>query len=143
MNKLLNKITQGNLEVVAANANAALKRKNTSVHINDYEFPCSIGLYEHEREIPQTIRMSIEAKGAIESYGEVLTINDVINYEPFVNYALEIANKGHINLLENFADELAAKCLLDSRIEEITIKLEKTQAIVDAKGSGFTATYTR
>ena len=33
MNKLLNKITQGNLEVVAANANATLKRSNSKVFV--------------------------------------------------------------------------------------------------------------
>lgn len=143
MNKLLNKITQGNLEVVAANANATLKRKESTVHITDFEIPCSIGVYEYERDMQQTIRLSIDAKVTIESFGNVITINDVANYEPFINHAMEISNRGHINLIENFADELAGKCFSDSRVEEITIKIEKTQIVANAKGTGFSATYTR
>lgn len=143
MNKLLNKITKGNLEVVAANANATLIRKKSTAFVKDFELMCSIGLYEHERDIPQKLRLNIIADVEIENYGNVITINDVANYEPFMAYAKDIAASGHINLIETFADRLAGKIFADPKIETLTIRIEKTTACPEADAVGFECSYTR
>ena len=143
MNKLLNKITQGNMEVVAANANATVKRKTAKTFIKDFVLQCSIGIYEHERDVLQPLTISVEADCALESFGNVVTINDVVNYEHMVRHAEEVAATGHINLIEDFTDRLAAKCFSDPRIETLTITVQKTTQLKDAQASGFSATYER
>lgn len=143
MNKLLNKITQGNLEVVAANANATLKRSNSKVFVKDMEIKASIGLLEHERDIPQTLTISVDADINVESYGHVTNVSDTVNYYNFKFMAEEVAATGHITMLEIFADKLAAKCFAEPRIEKVTITLVKPAAMQDTDSSGFACTYSR
>ena len=143
MNKLLNKITKGNLEEMAANANATLIREKSQSFVKEFVIDASVGIYQHERDVPQPVTITVSADANLESFGNVITINDVVNYEQFIRHAEDVASEGHINLLEDFADRMAKRCFADARIESITISLEKNASSMGAKSLGFTATYHR
>ena len=143
MNKLLNKITQGELEVVAANANATLERKTSKTFFNDIEIMASVGIYEMEREVPKPVIISFEAETDIECFGNVVCISDTVNYEHFLHYAKEVAAEGHINLIESFADRLAAKCFIEPRIKTLTITIKKPKAFQETDNVGFSCSYQR
>jgi dihydroneopterin aldolase len=60
----------------------------------------------------------------------------VINYEKIVAAVRAIADSGHIDLCEGFADRLAAACFADPRVAHVWIAVEKLDVFADAEGVG-------
>ncbi|MDA1070333.1 MAG: dihydroneopterin aldolase [Proteobacteria bacterium] len=50
---------------------------------------------------------------------------------------------GHIELVESFANRLAALCLNDASVRTVTVRVEKPEAIPGAEGAGIEITRRR
>lgn len=151
MNKLLHAVTgrqTASQQVAmpsfgAKPANDRVLRKSAYAQVNELVLNASIGIYQHERDVPQPISISAEVEIALPDYGQVCAVNDVYNYEHIVEHAKAIIAEGHINLLETFADRLAGKCMEDNKVLSMTVRVAKTQAMPETKSVEFKATYTR
>ncbi len=97
---------------------------------------CSIGIRPEEQDILQRVRVSVEltaAEGAIFP-GE--NRRRVINYEKIVTAIRVIADSGHIDLCEGFAERVADACFADPRVAHVRIAVEKLDVFPDAEGVG-------
>ena len=52
---------------------------------------------------------------------------EVPSYTDIIDGVNEITSKGHINLLETFAERIAAHCLKDKRIASVRVRIEKLE----------------
>ena len=106
------------------------------VFIRDMIVDCSIGIYTHEKEHEQRVRINLDL--AV-SEGKV-SINDdirnVISYEDIVNGIETIIGLGHINLVETLAENIAKMCLEDKRIFSARVSVEKLDIIASAESVG-------
>ncbi|MGC2202800.1 MAG: dihydroneopterin aldolase [Stellaceae bacterium] len=95
---------------------------------------CSIGIRARERARRQRVRVSVDLVAAEAFPGE--DRRRIINYEKVVTAIREIANAGHIELCEGFADRICTACLADPRVEQIRVWVEKIEVFPDAEGVG-------
>lgn len=92
-----------------------------------------IGVYRHERGRPQPLVIDVEAELAPRYVG---TLGDTLNYEKLANAARAIAAEGHIDLVETYAERLAAACLNDPQVTRVRVRVEKPQALPGAAAAG-------
>jgi len=102
---------------------------------------CSIGIRRREREHRQRVRVSVDVTAADPFPGE--DRRRVVNYEKIVTAIREIANSGHIDLCEGFADRVCSACFADPRAERVRVWVEKLDVFPGSDGVGAVLERTR
>jgi dihydroneopterin aldolase len=97
---------------------------------------CSIGIRPEEQDVLQRVRVSVELTAPEGTVFPGERRRRVINYEKIVAAIRAIAESGHIDLCEGFAERLADACFADSRVGHIRITVEKLDVFPDAEGVG-------
>lgn len=107
-----------------------------TVLVRDLVLMCSIGVRRHERERLQRVRISVEltANAAASFPGE--DRRRVINYEKTVAAIRAIAEAGHIDLCEGFAQRICDACFLDPRVAHVRATVEKLDVFPEAGSVG-------
>lgn len=112
----------GRLDAAAlADAEAPADRVFLRNHTREIE----IGAYAEEVGVTQRVRFDI----VLEVTRNMAHLDDkvgrVINYDELIEAIDEVAAGPRINLLETFAERLAALCLVDPRARRVHIRIEK------------------
>ena len=97
---------------------------------------CSIGIRPEEQDIRQRVRVSVELTAPAGAVFPGESRRRVINYEKVVAAIRAIAESGHIDLCEGFAERVAAACFADSRVAQVRVTVEKLDVFADAEGVG-------
>lgn len=92
-----------------------------------------IGVYPQERGRPQPLVVDIEVELAPRHVG---ALGDTLNYEKLAGAARGIAAEGHIDLVETYAERLAAACMNDPQVTRVRVRVEKPQALPGAAAAG-------
>jgi dihydroneopterin aldolase len=95
---------------------------------------CSIGIRAGERQRKQRVRVSVDLMAADPFPGE--DRRRIINYEKIVAGIREVANAGHIDLCEGFAERVCTVCFTDPRVAKVRVWVEKLDVFPDAEGVG-------
>jgi 7,8-dihydroneopterin aldolase/epimerase/oxygenase len=106
------------------------------VRVRGLLLPCSIGIYEHERQRTQRVRISVDLDIADPGSFSSEDFATVLNYETIVEGVRSIAGAGHIELVETLAERVAALCLQDPRAISVTVSVEKLDVYSDAESVG-------
>ena len=72
----------------------------------------------------------------IPSFGDKLDF--AVCYEEIANKIRSIASRGHMNLIETFAERIVSCCKEDIRIKRVKIRIEKPGVIRGASSAGVT-----
>ena len=104
-----------------------------SVFVEGLALQAEIGLYEHERGRTQPLSVDIELflTPAV-AHG----LHGTVNYETLAAKAHALAASGHIELVETFAERLAADCLDHPRAVRVRVRVRKPEAIGAAQAAG-------
>ncbi|MBT3556390.1 MAG: dihydroneopterin aldolase [Rhodospirillales bacterium] len=106
------------------------------VFVRDLIVPCSIGIYDFEKEAPQNVCVNID----LAVHDAVSSVDDehenIVCYEKVADGAREIMTRGHINLVETLAEEVAAMCLTNDRVCSVRVRIEKPDILPDAASVG-------
>jgi dihydroneopterin aldolase len=111
----------------------ALKIERTVVFMRGLTVQAQIGIYPHE--YGRTQPLVIDAEAVVEPR-QVHSVKDTVNYESLAAKARQLADSGHIDLVETFAERFAAACLDNPLIQRITVRVEKPEALGDAARVG-------
>jgi len=106
------------------------------IFVRDLKIDMLIGIYPQEHTTPQEVVANIEGIVDQPQNWQNDAMDDWVSYEEFVKTVRDIAGRGHISLLETFARKIAETLLMDQRLLEVTVRLEKTAAIPGAKSVG-------
>lgn len=105
------------------------------VFVRDLVLPCRIGVYSHEKDGAQRVRINLELTCV-----EHPAINDehhnVVCYAEIVAGIRALLSAGHINLVETLAERIAAMCLNDHRILVAKVRVEKLDVMPEASAVG-------
>lgn len=106
------------------------------VFIRDMVLPCSIGVHRHERLETQRVRINLDlaVRESDQPLGDSLA--NVVCYETVANGIRAIVARGHVNLVETLAEDIAALCLEDFRILSARVRVEKLDVFSDAHSVG-------
>ena len=106
------------------------------VFVRDLLIPALIGVHKHEKDGQQNIRINLDMEIPEAEHSIKDRLSDVVCYEEIVDGIREIVNAGHINLVETLAEKIAARVLVDQRIERVRVKIEKLDIFADASSVG-------
>lgn len=106
------------------------------VFVRDLVLSASIGVHGHEHVAKQRIRINLDL--AVKESGPALNDNlhNVVCYEKLVAGVTEIMERGHVNLVETLADDIADMCLKDTRVRSARVRVEKLEILPDAASVG-------
>ncbi|AXO13463.1 MULTISPECIES: dihydroneopterin aldolase [Thalassospira] len=106
------------------------------VFVRDMIIHTSIGVYEHEKEAPQRVRINLDL-AVLEGDGvQNDDITTVLSYEDLVVGTRRICQDGHTNLVETLGEKLADMCLADPRVRKVIVRVEKLDVFEDAAAVG-------
>ncbi len=113
------------------------------VFLRDMLLTASIGVYPHEHEGRQRVRINVDL-GVLDDGAQPLSraavgrdqLSRVVDYAALANRVRAIVAAGHVRLVETLAERIAEACLEDPRVELARIRVEKLDVFADAASAG-------
>lgn len=106
------------------------------VFVRDLVVPCRIGVYRHEKDAPQRVRINVDLYVIDGGGPKHDRLDEVVSYEDIVVGIRHLVQERHINLVETMAERLATLCLRDARVRVARIRAEKLDVFPDADSVG-------
>jgi dihydroneopterin aldolase len=131
-------------EAVPATAVAAGETAPTyRIIVNDLVLPWRIGVRRHEEDRRQRVRINLDL--AVREQADPMADNyqEVTCYEKIIERIRQMAAAGHVKLAETVAHKIAEMCLTEPNAEEVTVRVEKLDAVHDAASVGVEITRIR
>ncbi len=107
----------------------------TTLLVRDLMMDCQIGIYPNEQGRGQRVRVSIEIDIDLPP-PQTDGIGEVLNYERFVTGTQKLGAAGHINVVETFAERIAAMVLAAPHTVAVRVSVEKLDVYADVGSVG-------
>ncbi len=112
---------------IPATAKAPATLGRDCIFLKDWVIDCNIGVYAEEKGVTQKVRLSVDAYLAAHVRAAADDMDTVPSYTDIIDAVADITSVGHINLIETFAEAIAARLLTDPRIDALRIRIEKLE----------------
>jgi 7,8-dihydroneopterin aldolase/epimerase/oxygenase len=106
------------------------------VFVRDLNVDVNIGIHAHERRGRQRVIVNVDLSVTEAERPVRDKIGDVLCYEEVAAGIERIVAEGHINLVETLAERIAQMCLQDDRVEAARVRIEKPDALEQARSVG-------
>ena len=106
---------------------ASAREIGDTIFVSDFVVDCNVGVYAEEQGVTQKVAFTVEARLAPQVHSAKDEMVEVPSYADIIDYIVSLARGGHINLVETFAERIAANCLKDKRITAVRVKLKKLE----------------
>ena len=139
----IRKMKKNNFKIVELKP---IKEKSTikrTVFIKDFIIEEIIGIHAHEKIKKQKIKFNIVLYVDQSVIPNEKDIKSIINYEKITNKLENLVKKKKYNFLESLAEDSFKEIFEDKRIDSAKIKIEKPEAIKNAKSVGVEVFKTR
>ena len=134
---------KNNFKIVELKPTKSKSTVKRAVFIKDFIIEEIIGIHKHEKIKKQKIKFNIVLDVSQNSLPDEKNIKSIVDYEKITN-KLESLTKGKkYNFLESLAEDSFKEIFEDKRINSVTIKIEKPEAIKNAKSVGVEVFKTR
>ena len=107
-----------------------------TVFIKNFIIEEIIGIHEHEKIKKQKIKFNIVLNVNQSSVPDEKDINTIVDYEKITNKLENLTKSKKYNFLESLAEDSFKEIFEDNRINSVTIKIEKPEAIKNAGSVG-------
>ena len=108
----------------------------TKIIIRNMRLDMLIGVHAHEKQKKQPVIINVEAytDGPTDWHND--TIENVLNYELIASAIEDMAEHGHVHLVETFAEHIADFCLKQDGVSAAMVRVEKPEIFdfMDAVG---------
>lgn len=99
------------------------------IHIRDLLLRAIIGINGDEREKRQDVLINITLEADLRRSGTSDRIGDSVDYKAIKLAVIDLVENSSFYLLEKMAEEIAGVCLADSRVERVTVIVDKPGAL--------------
>jgi len=134
---------KNNFKIVELKTKKDISTIKRTVFIKDFIIEEIIGIHKHEKEKKQKIKFNIVLDISQTSVPNEKDIESVVDYEKITNKLENLTQSKKYNFLESLAEDSFKEIFRDKRINSITIKIEKPEAIKNAKSVGVEVFKTR
>ena len=121
------------VELKPAKSKSLIKR---TVFIKNFVIEEIIGIHEHEKIKKQKIKFNIILDVNKSSIPDEQDIKSIVDYEKITNKLENLTKSKKYNFLESLAEDSFKEIFEDKRINSVAIKIEKPEAIKNAKSVG-------
>jgi dihydroneopterin aldolase len=94
------------------------------VFVHDLVLDVEIGVYTHEKGVTQRVRFSVDVD-LIPADALNDDVRQAFDYDTIIKGIKTIIARGHINLVETLAEEIAKLCLAHPRAQSARVMIEK------------------
>jgi dihydroneopterin aldolase len=122
--------------VDACPAGAGSSRRSRRVFVDRLEIMASVGVFEVEHRYEQRVVVSLDLDVDDVYDGVSERLQDVVDYSEVVRTTERIAQSRHYKLIETLAEDVAAACLRDGRIETVRVRIEKPDIMPNCRSVG-------
>ena len=106
------------------------------IYIHGLKCECRIGVWEWEKQLSQTLVLDIDLATEISKSAESDDLKDTLNYQRISERVINFAQQSNFDLIETLAEKLAVIILEEFDVSGVRIKLDKGQAVKQAKNVG-------
>jgi len=106
------------------------------IQIKDLFLRTIIGINEEERSNRQDVLINIILYADTQAAGASDDINNAVNYRTITKRVIKLVEESKFYLVEKIAAAIAAICLEDPRVEEVSVRVEKPGALRFARSVG-------
>ena len=115
---------------------AGATTRTRRMFVRDLVLDCLIGVHRYERDGRQRVRINLSLDVLETGEADRDRLTDVVNYDTLVVRIRALAQNGHVNLVETFAERVASICLEDLRVRRATVRVEKLDVFDDTESVG-------
>jgi dihydroneopterin aldolase len=113
------------LRQAAPSAAADEARAPDRIFIHDLVLDIEIGVHHYEKGSTQRVRFSIDVDLTPAAHALDDDISRTFDYDTILSGIKAIVARGHINLVETLAEDVARHCLAHPRAARVVVKIEK------------------
>jgi dihydroneopterin aldolase len=95
------------------------------IFVHDLVLDVEIGVYTNEKGVTQRVRFSVDVDLRPSTVALEDDIGRAFDYDTIIKSIKSIIARGHINLVETLAEEVAHQCLAHPRAVFVTVRIEK------------------
>ena len=139
----IRKMKKNNFKIVELKSTEEKSAIKRTVFIKNFIIQEIIGFHQHEKIKKQKIKFNIVLDVNQNSLPDEKDINSIVDYEKITNKLENLTKSRKYNFLESLAEDSFKEIFEDMRINSVTIKIEKPQAIKNAGSVGVEVFKTR
>jgi D-erythro-7,8-dihydroneopterin triphosphate epimerase len=109
-----------------------------TIFIKDLLVRTVLGVTDDERREKQDVLISIAMETGTSAPAKSDNLADAINYRTIAKQILALTETSQFQLVERLAEEIAALCLKESRVQRVRVTVEKPGAVRFARTVGVT-----
>ena len=132
----IGKMKKNNFKIVELKPTKNKSAVKRTVFIKDFIIEEIIGVHEHEKIRKQKIKFNVVLDVNQSSLPDEKDIKSIVDYEKITNKLESLTKSKKYNFLESLAEDSFKEIFEDKRINSVTIKIEKPEAIKNAKSVG-------
>jgi len=104
--------------------------------IKDLFLRTIIGINDDERDNRQDVLINLTLETDARAAGRTDDIDHAVNYRTITKDVIDLVENSRFFLVEKLAEEVAALCLADKRVERVHVCVEKPDALRFARSVG-------
>lgn len=108
----------------------------TRLIIRDLRLDMGIGVYDFEKTAPQPVLINLLVDVAPPADWQADAYENVVCYATIVEGIRALAARGHVQLVETLAEQIAGLVLATKGVLAVTVRVEKTDIMPDAAAVG-------
>jgi dihydroneopterin aldolase len=106
------------------------------VYIRDLKIPCTIGVWEWERRIKQTVIIDLEMAADVRSAARSDHLDDALDYKVVAKRVMEFVGSSEFKLVETLAENVANTVLGEFKVPWVRVRINKRGALRGATDVG-------
>ena len=127
---------KNNFKIVELKSKKIRNTIKRTVQIKDFVISEIIGIHKHEKINKQKIIFNIVIDVNHNTIPNENNLSSVVDYEKITNKLLTLTKRKKYNFLESLAEDSFKEIFEDKRINSVTIKIEKPEAIKNTESVG-------
>ena len=132
----IGKMKKNNFKIIELKPDNNKSSIRRTVFIKDFIVQEIIGIHEHEKTEKQKIKFNIVVTVNQNTVPDEKDIKSIVDYEKITNKLENLVKNKKYNFLESLAEDSFKEIFEDRRINSVKIKIEKPDAIENAKSVG-------
>jgi dihydroneopterin aldolase len=106
------------------------------VYIRDLKIPCTIGVWEWERRIKQTVIIDLEMATDVRPAAKSDRLDDALDYKAVAKRVVEYVGNSEFKLVETLAENVANTVLGEFKVPWVRVRINKQGALRGATDVG-------
>ena len=127
---------KNNFKIIKITKDKKLFTYEKKVLVKELILDLKLGYFEFEKKKKQRLKFSLEIDYVDKKPSNDKDIKSIVNYAKIVRLVKKLTKNKHYNFLETLAEDVFDELFKDSRIDKISLQIEKLEIMKDCSSVG-------